>query len=107
MTGKRVIPDKRRAPREKHDSVLDLFDEGGARVACVATLADVSASGASFRSTYPFAKGARVRARLRILGKGVLDISGRISRVKEYSNYTLYGVAFDAAGAPPKASERM
>ena len=96
----RYLPEKRRAAREKHDTVLDLFDSRGERVACVATLADISTTGASFRSTQPFVKGAQVRARLRILGKGVLDIAGHIARIKEFSNYTLYGIAFDSAGAP-------
>ena len=96
----RYLPEKRRAPREKHDTVLDLFDARGERVACVATLADISTTGASFRSTHTFAKGEPIRARLRILGKDVLDISGHIARIKEFNNYTQYGIAFDSTGAP-------
>lgn len=100
MSPKRVIPEKRRAPRAKHDSVLDIFDESGKRVACVATLFDVSTIGVSFRSTRTFAKGTRVLARLRLLEEGIRDISGRIIRVKDFNNYTLYGVAFDRVVVP-------
>lgn len=100
MAVMRVIPEKRRAPRTKHDSVFEIFDESGKRVACVAILSDVSTTGASFRSTRAFAKGERVYARLRLLREGVLDIAGRIVRVKDFSNNTLYGVKFDAVHRP-------
>lgn len=96
----RYLLEKRRGTREKHDSVLDLFDEKGGRLTCVASLVDVSTTGASFKSTYVFKKGQFIRARLSILGKGVLDITGHIVRIKELSNYTQYAVAFDSAGAP-------
>ncbi|MBI5247775.1 MAG: PilZ domain-containing protein [Elusimicrobia bacterium] len=92
----RVIPEKRRAPRVKHDSVFEFFDESGAQVTCVASLFDFSTTGASFRSSHAFAKGDRVRARLHLLREGVLDIAGRIVRVKDCGNITLYGVKFDA-----------
>lgn len=96
MSAKRFIPDKRRAPREKHDSVLDLYDEDGKHVSGVALMTDVSETGASFRSTLKFTKGVQIRARLRILGQKPLVITGRVVRIKEFTNHTLYGVAFDS-----------
>lgn len=96
----RVIPEKRHAPRVKHDSVFEIFDESGLSVTLVASLFDFSSTGASFRSTHAFAKGERVYARLHLLREGVLDIAGRIVRVKDAGNSTLYGVKFDAVLPP-------
>ena len=98
----RVIPEKRRSPRDKHDSVFEILDESGARVTCVASLFDFSSSGASFRSTHVFAKGERLQARLHLLREGVLDIAGRIVRVKDVGNSTLYGVKFEAVRPPSR-----
>jgi hypothetical protein len=86
----------RRSPRYPHDSVLELIDETGALMTGVETLVDVSSVGASFTTTRPFKRGASIHARLRLLGVGVLEITGRIVRMKEKSNTTLYAVEFDS-----------
>lgn len=68
-------------------------------------LVDVSSVGASFTSTRSFAKGETVRGRLRLLGAGVLEVSGRVVRVKERQNNVLYGVEFDSVKTlKPRAS---
>jgi hypothetical protein len=65
-------------------------------MAGVLRLSDVSSVGASFSTVRTFAKGTRIRGRLRLLGIGVLEITGRIVRFKERTNSTLYGVEFDS-----------
>jgi hypothetical protein len=43
--------------------------------------------------------GAPIRARLRLLKSGVLDVRGTVVRVEEKTNYTLYAVKFDRASS--------
>jgi len=91
--------DARRAPRTRHDSALELFNERGQLLpADVQTLVDISETGASFTSTRELAKGARIRGRVRRLGLPVLDFTGRVVRRREHptkANSILYAVEFD------------
>ena len=89
------LKDSRRALRVKHDSVLELLDEEGRLIESVLKLHDVSGAGAGFTTTHAFAKGAKIRGRLRLLGVGVLDIAGRIVRLEHRGNATFYAVEFD------------
>jgi len=93
--------DARRAPRTKHDSALELFNEQGQLLpAEVQTLVDISDTGASFISTREFPKGARIRGRVRRFGRPPFDFTGRIVRRREHptrANSILYGVEFDPA----------
>jgi len=89
----------RRSPRVPHDSVLELYDAEGRLTAGGVTLVDVSAVGASFTTTRVFVKGEKVRGRLRLLDAGVLEVAGRVVRLKERTNSTLYGVEFDSVRA--------
>ena len=95
----RTAKEERRAPRVPHDSVLELFDAEGRLMAEALKLVDVSSLGASFSTTRLFAKGAKIRGRLRLLNFGVLEIEGRVVRLKERTNSTLYGVRFDSVKA--------
>lgn len=97
--------DGRRAPRAPHDSVLELFDEDGRLAAAVLRLHDVSSVGASFSTTRAFSKGQVLRGRMRLLGVGVLEFTGRVVRFKERENSTLYGVEFDTV-APLRSGRR-
>lgn len=94
--------EQRRAPRARHDSALELFNEQGQLLpAAVQTLVDISDTGASFLSTRDFAKGARIRGRVRRFGRPPLDFTGRIVRRREHparANSILYAVEFDPAG---------
>lgn len=89
----------RRAPRARHDSALELFNERGQLLpAEVQTLVDISDTGASFTSTREFAKGERIRGRVRRLGRPALDFTGRVVRRREHptrANSILYAVEFD------------
>lgn len=105
MTGKRFLPEKRTAARAKHDPVIEIFDEAGKRVPCVATLSDISASGAGFRSTHQFAKGARISVRLRLLGQAPQALDATVVRHKDFENYTLYAVAFDGTCVLPRRNQ--
>lgn len=92
--------DARRSPRVRHDSVLELLDDQGRVTGVALKLSDVSSVGASFSTPRKFTKGAKLRGRMRILGVGVLEFTGRIVRIKERENSTLYGVEFDSVKAP-------
>jgi hypothetical protein len=94
-----MAKEARRAPRLPHDSVLELYDQEGRLTPGALKLIDVSSVGASFSTTRAFAKGAKIRGRARLLGVGVLEISGRIVRLKERTNSTLYAVEFDSVKA--------
>lgn len=87
----------RRAARQPHDSVLEILDGSGRMSGGVARLVDVSSRGASFTTVRAFVKGARIHARMRLLNAGVLEIMGKVVRIKEKANFTLYAVEFDPA----------
>lgn len=87
--------DKRRARRDKHDSVIELFD-GAGKLKCTGRLSDFSKTGISFYSEKAFAKGEKMKARLRLLGKGVLDVAGEIVWARDDKGRKLYGVKFDS-----------
>lgn len=86
----------RRASRHPHDSLLEILGDADSIPEGVARLVDISSLGVSFTTTRVFAKGARIHARLRLMDAGVLEITGTVVRVKEKSNFTLYGVRFDS-----------
>jgi hypothetical protein len=92
-----TISEHRRGVRYRHDSVLELSDEEGRPFGAGAgvRLVDVSSVGVSFAGTVVLAKGARIHARLRLLGAGVLEIAGHVVRIKPRTNNTLYGIEFD------------
>jgi hypothetical protein len=97
----KIARQPRRAPRVRHDSVLEILDDEGGLLAGVARLVDVSSVGVSFCTPHAFAKGAKIRARLRLMEAGVLQITGRIVRIKEKTNTTLYAVEFDSVKGRP------
>lgn len=87
--------DKRQARRDKHDSVIEIFDAGG-KFTASGRLSDFSTTGASFSVSGAAALPAKFRARLRLLGKGVLEVEARVLRVTKEKNSTLYGVKFES-----------
>lgn len=87
--------DKRRAQRDKHDSVVEIFGPAG-KLRATGRLADYSASGISFSSDAPFAKGEKFSARLRLLDKGVLDVTGEVVWARKEGARALYGVRFES-----------
>jgi hypothetical protein len=99
MGGRLRRQEKRRAPREPHDSVLEFRDGEGRLTGETARLADFSARGARFASPRAFSKGARVRGRVRLFERGVFEVTGRVVRLRERENFTFYGVEFDSVRA--------
>ena len=98
--------DGRRAPREPHDSALELLDDEGRLLSGAHRLIDVSAAGLSFSTVRVFRKGAQIRGRIRIYERGVFEFEGRVVRLKERFNSNLYGVAFDSVkGRLPPAPD--
>ena len=87
--------DNRRAQRDQHDSAIELFDEFKKLIA-IGKLVDFSMSGASFRAELVLAAGDKVRARLRLLEKGVLDILAHVVWSRKEAGTNLYGIKFDS-----------
>jgi hypothetical protein len=102
MTGK----EKRRSPRNKHDSVIEIFNVEG-KVACEGRLIDFSQAGASFSSAVPIVMPDKFRVRLRILDKGVLEAQARVAWMRRQKNVTRYGIVFDSLEhiVPPEGAE--
>jgi hypothetical protein len=92
MTGK----DKRRAPRESHDSVLEFFDKSGKDIIGSARLHNVSTTGACFASTLDFKKGQTLMGRIRLFTEGVWDVTAHVRWRKSDQNAVLYGIQFDS-----------
>ena len=88
--------DKRQGPRDKHDSVLEIFDAEGHFIVGTGRLVNFSKVGVCFSSTKVLAKGERLGARLRLLKEGKLEISAHVVWVKKMSNINQYGLAFDS-----------
>jgi hypothetical protein len=86
--------DKRRAERNNHDSVIELFDEKGKFFAS-GRLTDFSELGASFSIAEPAALPEKFRARLRLLSKGVLEVEAQVVRTRKDRNTTHYAVKFN------------
>lgn len=85
--------EKRRARRDKHDSVVEILDEAGA-IRASGRLADFSSSGVSFSSKTAFRKGECLKVRLRLLDRGTLEGEGEVVWVREKNGGSLYGVRF-------------
>ena len=88
--------DKRRAARSKHDSVLELYDEGGHFITGTGRLVNFSKVGICFSTTQALGKGERLRARLRLLREGALEVAAHIVWIRKKPNTILYGLAFDS-----------
>lgn len=96
MVERKYAKESRRASRYRHDSVLEIVGESSGAPVDAARLVDVSSGGVSFSTTRVYAKGARIRARMRLLDAGPLEFIGKVVRIKEKSNSTLYAVEFES-----------
>ena len=90
------VNDNRRSSREKHDSVLEIFDATGEHIAWTGTLVDCSDTGACFVSGRTLEVGDTVQARLRLLSRGALDISARVVWRRKAGKLNRYGIRFDS-----------
>jgi len=88
--------DNRRAARRRHDSVMELYDESGHFIMGTGRLINFSKVGVCIASTRALAPGERLRARLRLLKEGVLEVSARVVWFKKNPTTNLYGLAFDS-----------
>ncbi|HAF94708.1 MAG TPA: hypothetical protein DCG50_01475, partial [Elusimicrobia bacterium] len=86
----------RRFERQRHNSVLEIYDESGKSIAWTAQLVNFSMGGASFSTTKLLDTGTHIRARIRILTKGVMEISGKVVWGRKKTNSNLYGIKFDS-----------
>ena len=94
--------EKRRSPRAKHDSVIEIFNVEG-KVACEGRLIDFSQAGASFSLGVPVVMPDSFRVRLRILDKGVLEARARVAWTRRQKNAMRYGIVFDSLERIPPA----
>ena len=97
--------EQRGAKRSRHDSVVELLGEDG-RLTATGRLADVSDSGVAFSSDKEFRKGEKLRARLRLLGRGMLEASGEVVWVREKGGRRLYGVKFSSVAEVHPTGEK-
>jgi hypothetical protein len=88
--------EKRRAPRSRHDSVLEIYDHEGRFITGIGRLVNFSTVGVCFSSTKTLTKGERLRARVRLLKEGSLEVSAHVVWSKKKPNTILYGLAFDS-----------
>ena len=88
--------ENRRADRTKHNSVLEIYDTEGHLIKGIGRLINFSNVGVCFSSTKVMEKGERLRARLRLLKEGTLEISAHIVWVKKKPTLRLYGLEFDS-----------
>jgi hypothetical protein len=87
--------EKRRAVRTRHDSILEVYDQEGHFITGIGRLVDFSKVGVCFRTTKILSVGERLRARLRLLKEGTLEVSASVVWVQKKSNSMLYGLEFD------------
>jgi hypothetical protein len=88
--------EKRRAPRAKHDSVLEIYDAEGHLIIGIGRLVNFSNVGICFSSSKVLAKGQRVTARVRLLKEGTLEVSARVVWVEKKLQALFYGIEFDS-----------
>jgi hypothetical protein len=87
--------DKRRLPRVRTNSVLELLDSEGHLIKGVGKLLDVSHSGARFATTKVLRVGEKVRARLRLPKGSVIEVPGHVVWVKQKRVRPEYGIEFE------------
>jgi hypothetical protein len=97
--------DNRRAPRKRHNSVIEVFDGSGKVIAWTGKLVDCSETGACFSTVRNLADGERLQARLRLLDRGVLDISAHVIWRRKGLRDSNYGIKFDSVQSVPQAGE--
>lgn len=86
--------DKRCASRSCHDSVVEIWSEKG-KLLETGRMSDFSETGAAFRTARQFAVGDRLRLRIRLLEKGVMDGTAVVVRSGKDGALNLYGVRFE------------
>jgi len=85
---------KQRARRDRHDSVAEIFSAAG-KLIDSGRLVDFSKTGAAFFSLRTMKQGDKLKVRVRLLEKGVLDISAQVVRVCRRGAGNLYAINFD------------
>lgn len=86
---------KRRAARDRHDSVVEILD-GSGKLLDTGRLVDISDVGAALRTASPLAVDGQVRLRLRLIEKGVLEVTGTVVWERRADPLKLFGVRFDS-----------
>ena len=86
--------DKRRSKRNPHSAAIELFG-ADKRLLGFGRLVEYSETGASFLAEEALLAGDAVRARIRLFGNGVLDVTARIVWRRPDKNAVLVGVCFE------------
>lgn len=75
--------------------MIEILDAKG-KFSASGRLSDYSETGASFSMHGGESVPPEFRARIRLLGKGVLEVKARVVRTSKEKNATYYGVKFDS-----------
>lgn len=86
--------EKRTAQRKRHNSAIEIFDEGWNLIG-LGRLVDYSSVGISFAASEELVPHEKVHARLRLFDKGIKEIEGRVVWRRQDRNMTIYGVKFE------------
>jgi hypothetical protein len=92
--------DKRRLPRTRTNTVLELLDRDGHLIRGTGKLLDVSHAGARFATTKTLKVGEKVRARLRLPKGSVIEVPGHVVWVKKKRDRPEYGIEFEPLRKP-------
>lgn len=98
---------RRRSPRAKHDSVLELTHMSGAPLPGTLRLVDASDHGLSFRTTEELPQGARLQGVIRTLRSGPQRFTGRIVRKQRGGNAIVYALEFEGRVPLPPEDLRV
>ena len=91
--------DKHKPPRQErahHDSVMEVYNETGKTIAWSGKLVDFSPGGLCFSAERQLKPGEHIKARIRIFGEGIMEVSGNVAWARQENNRWLYGLKFDS-----------
>ena len=94
--------EKRRAPRVRHDSVVEILDASGTILIGTARLVDFSKVGLCIAGSLAVSPGDAVHARVRLLREGILEIVGRVVWLRKKPTGCQYGISAESTRQTPR-----
>lgn len=87
--------EKRRAPRQRHVSAIEIFNDSGHFITAVGRLLDFSAVGACFSSPTKLSVKEKLQVRLRLLKNTKVEMTARVVWSKRRGSAHVYGIEFE------------